>query len=567
MARTKRKINPIQPATAPVAERQRIYRTKGYARLSVEDSGKPGADTIENQKELLQSFIKNQPDMEFCGLLCDNGQTGTNFNRPAFEQLMEEVRTGMIDCIVVKDLSRFGRNYKETGTYLERIFPFLDVRFVAINDHFDTLTAERSSDGYIIPLKNIINEIYSRDISRKSASALTIKRKNGEFIGSWAPYGYRKCADNPHRIEPDEETAPVVRKMFQWRLSGMGYAQILQHLISAGIPAPSQYRYLKGLTKCKRFANVVWHQQVIKKILGNEVYLGHMVQGRKRSTLCEGGGQVSVTKDQWIIVQNTHEALIDRETFQAVQKIAESRRQTYYERLGKYEHLGTSPNILKGLIYCSDCQRPLIRYKSITSKGQKIAYIYICPSHSNNPISCPLKYLYEIELQNVLWREIQIQIALAGNLEARLSQFQRSNNYLQQEERNRQEITAAQQKLDRTKLLYDSLYQNYIDQLLTEQEYIRMKQEYQADLKRLQKNLDDCVARQQVSRQQTANNPWFIACSRFQQETELTAEIAHALIERVEVDADNHISITYRYQDEYLALVQQLESCRNVVSI
>ena len=166
MARTKRKVNPIQPAPAPVAEKQRVYRAKGYVRLSVEDSGRPGADTIENQKELILDYIERQPDMEYCGLLCDNGQTGTNFDRPAFEQLMEEVRAGRIDCVVVKDLSRFGRNYKETGNYLERIFPFLDVRFVAISDHFDSLTAERSSVGYIVPLKNIFNELYSRDISR-----------------------------------------------------------------------------------------------------------------------------------------------------------------------------------------------------------------------------------------------------------------------------------------------------------------------------------------------------------------------------------------------------------------
>lgn len=136
------------------------------------------------------------------------------FDRPEFEQMMEDVRTGKIDCIVVKDLSRFGRNYLETGNYLEQIFPFLGVRFVAVNDHFDTLTAERASDGYIIPLKNIINAVYSKDISRKVCSSLNTKRQNGDFIGSWAPYGYRKCADNPHRIEPDEETAPVVRDFF-----------------------------------------------------------------------------------------------------------------------------------------------------------------------------------------------------------------------------------------------------------------------------------------------------------------------------------------------------------------
>lgn len=215
MARTKRKVNPVQPAPVPEIPKQRIYQTGGYIRLSVEDSGKPGADTIEAQQILVQDFIEAQSDMQLCRLYSDNGCTGTNFDRPAFEALMEDVRAGKINCIVVKDLSRFGRNYLETGNYLERIFPYLGVRFVAVNDHFDTLTAERSNEGYIVSLKNIINAAYSKDISRKSSSALRVKQQNGEFIGSWAPYGYKKCANDHHKLEPDEDTAPIVRKSFK----------------------------------------------------------------------------------------------------------------------------------------------------------------------------------------------------------------------------------------------------------------------------------------------------------------------------------------------------------------
>lgn len=190
MARTKRKTNPVIPAAEAPAQAQKQYRAAAYARLSVEDSGKPGADTIEGQKNLLLRFIKNDPTLTLYGLFCDNGKTGTDFQRPEFEKLMEAVKRGEVDCIVVKDLSRFGRNYKETGNYLERIFPFLGVRFIAVNDGFDTLTAQRGTDGYLVPLKNLINEVYSKDISRKSGSALAAKQKNGAFIGAWAPYGY-----------------------------------------------------------------------------------------------------------------------------------------------------------------------------------------------------------------------------------------------------------------------------------------------------------------------------------------------------------------------------------------
>ena len=221
MARPKRKVNPILPVAAPAEPVQRIYQVGGYVRLSMEDSGKPGTDTMETQRELIENYIESQPDMRLFDLYCDNGRTGTNFDRPEFERMMEDVRSRKVDCIVVKDLSRFGRNYRETGNYLEGIFPLLGIRFIAVNDHFDTLTAERTQDGYIVPLKNIMNAVYSKDISRKILPALTTKRQNGEFIGSWAAYGYQKCADDCHRIEPDEETAPVVRDMFQWRLSGL----------------------------------------------------------------------------------------------------------------------------------------------------------------------------------------------------------------------------------------------------------------------------------------------------------------------------------------------------------
>ena len=234
MARTKRKTNPVIPAMEAPAQAQKQYRAAAYVRLSVEDSGKPGADTIEGQKNLLLRFIEDDPTLTLYRLFCDNGRTGTDFQRPEFEKLMDAVKRGEVDCIVVKDLSRFGRNYKETGNYLERIFPFLGVRFIAVNDGFDTLTAQRGADGYLVPLKNLINEVYSKDISKKSGSALAAKQKNGDFIGAWAPYGYRKQPDNPRKLEPDEATAPVVRQIFRWRAEGVSVTQIARRLNDEG---------------------------------------------------------------------------------------------------------------------------------------------------------------------------------------------------------------------------------------------------------------------------------------------------------------------------------------------
>lgn len=565
MARTKRKVNPVQPAPAPVVSQQRIYNTGGYVRLSVEDSGRPGADTIAMQEELISSYIEAQPDMRFCGLYSDNGRTGTNFERPAFERLMDDVRNGKINCIVVKDLSRFGRNYLEADNYLERVFPFLNVRFVAVNDNFDTLTAERSADGYIVPLKNILNDAYSKDISRKICPALATKQQNGEFIGSWAAYGYRRCADDHHRIEPEEETAPVVREMFQWRLEGMSYAQITRRLNEKEIPSPARYHFLKGDAKSQRYANTKWSIDAVKKILANEVYLGHMVQGRKRSALSEGQKQRLVPKSEWVIVRDTHAPLIDEETFRTVQQMGKERRDAYHGRLGCHDKLGATPNILRRLIYCPDCNRPLVRYKSVTNKGTNLYYVYICPSHATDPASCPKKYIHEAQLKEILWDTLQREIALAGNMERLVREYGRSKGAVSQEQTLEREAIAAQQAYDRSSRLHDSLFQNYADNLMTEREYMEMKRQYRADMERAKQRLEDVKQRRQSVEQQTAKNPWLTSFRRYREESELTEEMAHTLIERVEVDADNRVSITLRFRDEYRELLLLLTEAGKAV--
>ena len=565
MARPKRKVNPVLPAAAPAEKVQRIYRTGGYVRLSVEDSGRPGADTIETQRELIQSYIDSQSDMALYDLYCDNGRTGTNFDRPEFERMMDDVRSGKVNCIVVKDLSRFGRNYREAGDYLERLFPLLGVRFVAVNDSFDTLTAERTQDGYIVPLKNIMNAVYSKDISRKVRPALATKQQNGEFIGSWAAYGYQKCADDRHQIEPDEETAPVVWDIFQWRLSGLSYQNIARKLNERGIPSPARYHYLKGDAKSERYANTVWSVAVVKKILTDKVYLGHMVQGRKRSGFSEGKKPYQVPESEWVIVRNTHQPLIDEDTFRTVQQIAEQASSAYKERLGRHDGLGMIPNIFRGLIYCADCKRPLVRYKNVTNKGKNLYYVYICPTHSDNLASCPKKYLHETQLKEILWDTLQREISLAVNLDKLVRRYSRSAKAVSQEDAVKREITAAKQALDRANMLYDSLYQNYADKLMTEREYTEMKRQYRSDVEHAQARLDELERRQQESRHQTTENPWLTACGQFKETQELTEAMAHALVERVEVDAKNHISITLRYRDEYRALLQLLKAEGEVV--
>lgn len=556
MARTKRKVNYVQPTVevVPVSE-SRVYRAGGYVRLSVEDSGKPGADTIYAQKDLVLKYIESQPDMTCCGMYCDNGRTGTNFERPEFERLMDDIRAGKIDCVVVKDLSRFGRNYLETGNYLERIFPFLNVRFIAVNDNFDTLTAERNANGYIVPLKNIINGAYSRDISRKSSSALATKQRKGEFIGSWAPYGYQKSAANNHKLEPNEETAPIVRMIFQWRASGNAYLQIARKLNEMGIPSPSRYHYMRGEVKAERYANSIWHVPIIKIILQSETYLGHMVQGRTYNSLPEGRKLCKRPKSEWVIVPNTHEPLIDEDTFRIVQEMAEQCRTTHRELVGRFDDLGRIPHILRGLVFCADCKKPMIRYKYVSERCSHLYYSYICLTHSENPASCPKKYLRETTLLEILWNTLQREIALAGNLKAASEKYARSSKAVDSEDAIMREISDANDALGRARMLYDSLYQNYVDRLMTEEEYTELRSRYKRDIENAKTRLAAAEQQRQNERKKTTDNPWLAACEQYASELELTEEMAHALIERIEIDADSHVSVTLRFRDEYRALI------------
>lgn len=411
-----------------------------------------------------------------------------------------------------------------------------------------------------LPQQHLFNEVYSKDIGRKSRSALVTKQQKGEFIGAWAAYGYQKCASDPHRIEPDPETAAVVREIFALRLTGISYQQIARKLNEREVPSPGRYLCLKGIAKCESYANSQWTVAAVKKVLTSEVYLGHMVQGRKRSGFTEGRKPYQAPESEWVIVRNTHEPLIDKETFVAAQTMAAEADRAYKGRLGRYDNLGTTPNILRGLIFCADCKRPLVRYKSVTNNGKNRYYVYICPSHTADLASCPKKYLHEAKLKEILWDTLRQEITLAGKMEKLAQVYSRSAKVISGEDALKREIAAARQAVERANRLYDSLFQNYHDKLLTEREYTELRQQYQADGEAAEKRLEALERQWQDERRQTVENPWLTTCGRFRADTELTEDMAHALIDCVEVDADNRISITLRYRDEYRALLQLLEA-------
>lgn len=560
MARTKRKVNPIIPAPVQEIERPFAFYAAGYVRLSIEDSGRLGADTLESQRELVLSYIDQQPDMQLHSFYCDNGRTGTNFERPEFERLMDDVRSGKVNCIVVKDLSRFGRNYKEAGNYLEHIFPYLGVRFVAINDHFDTAN-QGIHDGYIVPLTNILNESYSRDISRKISSAIKTKELHGDFRGPFAPYGYSKCPTDHSKLEINPETAPVVIEIFALRVQGMGYTGIARLLNKRGIPAPGAYLYQKGFSDRETYRDALWTVWNMKTILHSEVYLGHLVQGKRtQASYKRKREERYASADEWRIARNTHPPIIDEATFAAVQELARQSKASFEAMPGKgaADDLKT-PNLFKKLIYCADCGKAMNRRHLYSRKAEGRAYYYSyqCVTSQKLPGACTPKNLMESELLAVVSGTIRQHLDTIAALEKRVSEECASASDEKRRTVDRQ-IAQVKQEQSRSQNLLDGLYQHLVDGMLTREEYLSMKGHYQERCDDAALRLADLNDQLQQLERYSPSNPMFAVCRTLRNVEGLTDELIHLLVARIEVHDGNRLDIKLVYQDEVEALLRFL---------
>lgn len=245
---------------------------------------KSESNSIGNQRELIRAFIHEQQDIELYDIYVDDGFSGSNFDRPEFKRMISDIEAGKVNCVIVKDLSRFGRDYIESGRYIQKIFPALSVRFIALTDHYDSFQADVSESGIVLPVKNFINDSYCRDISTKVKSQFEVKRKNGECIAPFALYGYKKAENNKSRLVPDEYAADIVRKIFAWKMEGMAVSAIAEKLNGLGILSPKEYKKSTGANYKGGFSGAVksrWSSSTVKRILTNETYLGHMVQGKR----------------------------------------------------------------------------------------------------------------------------------------------------------------------------------------------------------------------------------------------------------------------------------------------
>ena len=385
-----------------------IFDAALYLRLSKDDmeGGRTTAESnsIANQRELLRSFVKSHTDIQIFDIYVDDGYSGVNFDRPEFKRMTTDIEAGKVNCVIVKDLSRFGREYIEAGRWIDKIYPALNVRFISVTDQFDSKTADFSEKSFVVPIKNFINESYCRDISSKVRSHQKIKRERGEFIGAFAPYGYCKDPENKNCLVIDAYAAENVRKIFSWKMEGFSLGAIAQKLNVRHVQPPKEYKKTNGDNYNCGFRSSdtpKWSAVQIKRILTHEVYIGNMVQGRQERINYKVKKRLDKPKSEWVKVENTHPAIISRNDFYVVQKLLQ------YD--GRASKTSERANLFSGFVFCGDCKSPMIH--RVNQYKEKKKAFYICQT-KNKGGDCTRHSIPEEVLKRIVLKEIQVYTAL-----------------------------------------------------------------------------------------------------------------------------------------------------------
>lgn len=528
------------------------WRTCGYVRLSHEDGDKEESNSVKGQRDLIRDYLSRHPELQECGMKVDDGFTGSNFNRPGFQEMMTGVKEGKVNCIVVKDLSRFGRDHLEVGEYIKKIFPFLGVRFIAINDHYDSMHPNPESDDLIVPFKNLMNEAYCRDASIKTRSQLEVKRQRGDFIGAFPVFGYRKDPENHNRLLVDDYAAGVVRDIFRWKLDGISAGDIADRLTGAGVPTPMDYKRSQGLrytTKFRKNGESVWCAKMVLRILKNPIYIGTLEQGRVTTPGYNIKRLVNKPREEWAVVENNHEAIIDRQDFEVIQNVLALDTRTSAG--------GQAVEIFSGMVFCGECGGSMVR-KTVPSGKKKFVY-YVCAAHKADRSRCASHGMRDIVLEEIVLDFIKQRIRdvldLAGLLEiTSTAQLQQANMKQLQRRLERQ-----QTEISRAQTLLRSLYENLADGIIDRQEYQDLKKTYTRRRNKAEELAE--AIREEMSRElsgATENRAWMEHFRRYQNVDALDRAMVVTLVERVLIYREHRIEIVFRWQNEYQALAELL---------
>lgn len=536
-----------------------LWHAALYVRLSREDGDKEESDSIGNQRELLASFVRLETDIEPYDIYMDDGYSGTNFERPAFQRMMEDVKKHVVNCVIVKDLSRFGRNYIEVGQYIEKIFPFMNVRFISVNDMLDSVKNPQAMNNLIVPFKNIINDEYCRDISNKVRSSLDLKRRQGKFIGSFAAYGYQKDPEDHNHLVVDEEAAAVVRQIFRWFISGTSILGIARRLNELGIPNPTAYKKNCGLHYAHSTGDGndgFWPDSSVRRILKNQVYTGCLVQGKNRIKSYKLKVSEAIPQDKWLIAPDAHEPIIDRELFDQAQSLFE-RDMRASPRTGQV-------TLLAGLMKCADCGRAMNR-KVISQPNREYSY-YLCSTFKKmKKGACTKHSIRSDRVEAIVLETLRRQIDAAVEMDSLIAQINASANA----NRSNQCLmrTLAQKEREKASLekMKLALYPDWKNGDLTREEY----QQLRVDFDRRIAGLEEALVRLRQEAERAGegvdgSNAFLSAFVKYRNLEKLSREVVVELIDAIYVHQDGSLTIQFRFEDAFEQAVQYIRQNRQL---
>ena len=540
----------------------RIYHAAIYVRLSKEDgdvasAAKAESNSISNQKNLIKDFLKGKDDIIVVSERVDDGYSGSNFERPGFQMMMEDIKRGTVDCVIVKDLSRFGREYIDSGKYIERLFPALGVRFIAVNDHIDS-KEESGRDDIVVPFKNLMNDAYCRDISIKIRSHLEVKRKNGEYIGAFTPYGYKKDENDRNRLVPDLYAAGVVKDIFRMKLHGMNQAAIAERLNRQGVLSPMEYKHSLGIRiqdNFKTHGQAEWSSMSVRRILENEVYVGTLIQGRHSTPNHKIKKIVDKPKEEWIRIEGSHEPVISKREFDIVQRL-----------LGMDTR--TSPNedevyALSGLAVCADCGALMIK-RNVPAGGKVYSY-YICSKNAATK-ECGTHRIPKEKLENLVFEVLQTHIANVldtGRILEYINTVPFQELEIKELERQKE---VKEQEIERCRELRDMLYEDLKDGIVSKEDYAELYEGYN----NRRKKAEEAVCKlsheiRNVLEAKTDKYEWLRYFKEYQNISGLNRMAAVELIDRVRVFDKNHVEIDFNFQDCFQSALRQIQSAGCIV--
>ena len=564
MARKSRKAQ-AQPV-AEVKKEAAALPTAIYARLSVENSGKDDdGNSLQNQIAVCEDYLDGCPHLRLTEVYSDNGRTGTVFDRPAWNRLMDDVRTGKIQCIVVRDLSRFGRDYVETGSYLEKIFPALGTRFISVKENFDNFTCGNAMESLSVSLQNLVNAMYSRDISKKVSTALRAQMETGKFRNRNLPYGYLWNEDKTAYVV-DEEAAAVVRQIFEWKLREVSVYTIVERLKAGGIESPERHKRRAGSRNGGNIQGEGWCPSTIRGILQNRAYIGEMVCGKSETALYKGLKKHVTETDKWIVVPDAHPPIVSVSDFEAVERQMRedsAHRETAMEwsadiRAGMID-------LFAGKIFCADCgKRMYYKRQRIQCKGVVFRGVYDCSTHMRRGHGTCFKHaMRQDALNEKVFNAIRDQLQVALDYEKLLLAMRGGDREASVREKHKAAVASVKLRLNALKKKRAGLYESYAEGILNEEEYAFAKQTYEEQYEALNRLLDEAVERRErFLASISPDNKWLTMMRGVAGMTGLTQELVDAIIEKVLVYGEGRIEVVLNYNDVFYTMLECVEQIK-----